>query len=383
MKFNKTVLTAGFAMFSMFFGSGNLVFPLVIGMETLDQSPYAIIGLLATGVIVPFLGLIGVILYSGNRANFFGCVGRVPAFFLTFAMLALMGPIGVIPRCILVAYGGAALVIPNLSFIYFSVTFCLITLFLVWKHDRIIPIIGRILTPWLLLGIIILIIAGLVWGPDFTESKLSALQAFSLGLNRGYQTMDLLAAFFFSATTVAYIRSHLHSDDPPKVLYSLSLNASLIGAGLLASIYLSFVLLGARYAPQLMEIKPEQILVGIAGHSLGKLAIPVASLTIGLACLTTATILVMLFSDFLQEDICRKKINNHLAIVITLIVSFLVSLKGFDSLLVWIATILQVAYPALIALTVGNIINKIWHVKFSAWAFWTTLIATLFINHFI
>lgn len=383
MRFNKTVLTAGFAMFSMFFGSGNLVFPLVVGLETLDQSPYAIIGLLTTGVVVPFLGLIGVILYSGNRTNFFACIGKIPAFLLTFAMLALMGPIGVIPRCILVAYGGATLVIPNLSSILFSIIFCLITLLLVWKHERIIPIIGRILTPWLLLSIVVLITAGLIWGPSFTESKLSSFQAFSFGLNRGYQTMDLLAAFFFSATTVAYIRSRLHSDDPPRILYRLSLNSSLIGAGLLAGIYLSFALLGARYAPQLMEISPAQMLVGIAGHSLGKLAIPIASLTISLACLTTATILVMLFADFLHEDICKKKINNHLTIIITLIISFFVSLKGFDSLVVWIGTILQVAYPALIALTGANIINKIWHVKFSAWAFWITLFATLFINYFI
>ena len=379
MSFRKTVLTAGFAMFSMFFGSGNLVFPLVIGTTTLDQCEFSILGLAITGVIVPFLGLIGVILYAGNRWNFLACIGKTPAFLLTFAMLAVMGPIGVLPRCAIVAHGGITLFMPNFPLWLFNLIFLLLSMVLVWKHDRVIPIIGRVLTPFLLLGIITISIAGLFFTHGVTpHSDLTDLDSFLMGLSEGYQTMDLLAAFFFSATTVAYIRSHIRSDDSPKKLLKLSLAACIIGAGFIAIIYMSFVVLGAKHAPHLLNVRPEQMLASIAGHTLGPIAIPIVSITIALACLTTATILVMLFSDFVHEDISKYKFGQHKSIILTVAIAYCVSLVGFDSLKVWIIAVLQIAYPALIVLTLANIANKLWKgPHFGKWGFWGTLILSI------
>lgn len=374
MSFRKTVLTAGFAMFSMFFGSGNLVFPLVIGTQVVDNMGYAMLGLSITGVIVPFLGLLGVILYEGNRNSYFACIGKIPAFFLTFAMLAIMGPIGVLPRCIIVAYGGIKLVMPSLSFPLFSGLFCLATMGLVWKHDRVIPIIGRILTPALLIGIATISIAGLLFTESMAPvSELNPKEAFKIGLLEGYQTMDLLAAFFFSATTVGYISAHMRSDDSPKRLLRLSLSASIIGAGFIALIYMGFVALGAKHAPLLRQISPEQMLSSVAGHALGPVAVPIVAITIALACLTTAVVLAMLFADFVHEDISRFRFGQHKAIILTLVISFLVSLVGFSSLRVWIGAVVEIAYPALIVLTIANIVNKIWNVPhFGKWGFWLT-----------
>ncbi len=63
--------TAGLAMFSMFFGSGNLVFPLAMGSQIQDQWHYGTLGFMITAVIVPFLGLYAIILYHGHRKDFF------------------------------------------------------------------------------------------------------------------------------------------------------------------------------------------------------------------------------------------------------------------------------------------------------------------------
>lgn len=379
MSFRKTVLTAGFAMFSMFFGSGNLVFPLVIGTQTVDNMGYAMLGLFITGVLVPFLGLLGVILYSGNRSNYFACIGKVPAFILTFIMLAIMGPIGVLPRCIIVAYGGITLFAPNFPFWMFSAIFCVMTLLLVWNHDRVIPIIGRMLTPILLLGIVTIAVAGLA----FTDSvapvaQLNPKESFWTGLFEGYQTMDLLAAFFFSATTVAYIKAHLRSDNSPKQLLKLSLTASIIGAGFIGVVYLCFVALGAKHAPLLLQVSPEQMFSSVAGHALGPIAIPIVAITIALACLTTAVVLAMLFADFVHEDISKYKFGQHKAVILTLIISFLVSLVGFSSLRIWIGAILEIAYPALIVLTIANISSKLWNAPhWGRWGFWITVIVSL------
>ncbi len=141
MTYKRVILTAGFAMFSMFFGSGNLVFPLLIGTQTLDVSTYSTLGLILTAVIVPFLGLFGMILYNGNTRDYFDKLGRIPSFLLILAMLSLMGPFGVVPRCITVAYGGLNVLYPTLPFDWFSAGFCALITILIWKSNRVVDVI--------------------------------------------------------------------------------------------------------------------------------------------------------------------------------------------------------------------------------------------------
>ena len=66
------VLTTGLAMFSMFFGAGNIVFPLLVGQQAQGMTIYATLGLLLTAVIVPFSGLFAMLLFNGDYMRFFG-----------------------------------------------------------------------------------------------------------------------------------------------------------------------------------------------------------------------------------------------------------------------------------------------------------------------
>lgn len=352
MSYTRLVLTAGFAMFAMFFGSGNLVFPLMVGVISQSTFQIASMGLILTGVAVPFLGLLGMLYYSGNRHLFFKTLGKPLAFILTFAMLGLLGPFAVVPRCTIVAHGGIALVAPFLSPALFNALFLGITLVLAWKKTRIIEIIGTFLTPWLLGGIIAIIIAGLLFGPEIAPSLLTAEQAFTTGLSKGYQTMDLLAAFFFSAATVAFIAKALTTHEDKQNLEKLSITSCLIGAFLLTIVYLGFVALGAKFAPLLQGVAPEELLVVVAQQSLGNFALPIASVIIGLACLTTAAILTSLFADFLHKDILRERISRHLSLIATILLSYVLSLVGFATLASWIALALEIVYPALIVFSI-------------------------------
>ena len=234
----RLVFVAGFAMFSMFFGSGNLVFPLMVGVKSLDQFPIASLGLVLTGVLLPFLGLLAMVYYKGNRFLFFKSLGGPSSFILTFAMLSLMGPFGVLPRCIIVAHGGVDLIVEGLSPPVFNMIFSIMTGLFAWHSAKIIELIGVFLTPVLFLGIVALIAVGLFVGMEPTQSLLTAKDAFVTGLEQGYQTMDLLAAFFFSATTIAFISRVLKSEKKEKNLEAISLKACLLGALLLVLVYL-------------------------------------------------------------------------------------------------------------------------------------------------
>ena len=382
MSYIRLVLTAGFAIFSMFFGSGNLVFPLMVGVASQSQFHTASLGLLITGIAVPFLGLLGMLYYSGNRHLFFKSLSSPIAFFLTFAMLGLLGPFAVVPRCTIVAHGGISLIAPECTPTVFNALFLLATTFLAWKKTRIIEIIGAFLTPWLLGGIIAIIIAGLVFGPDINPSTLTDREAFTKGLHQGYQTMDLLAAFFFSATTVTFIASALTSHEDKRHLERLSITSCLIGAFLLAIVYMGFVGLGAKFSPLLQSITPEKLLVVIAQHSLGDFALPIAAIIIGLACLTTAAILTSLFADFLHQDILQKKISRHIALIATVLLAYTLSLVGFATLASWIALILGISYPALIVFSIVSIINHKTDHRFEKYhlaktTFWLALLLSL------
>ena len=370
MPFYKIAFTAGIAMFAMFFGSGNLVFPLIIGMETTDQHFTASLGLMITGVLVPFLGLFSMVLYNGNKNKYFGLLGKYAPFILSLLILSLIGPFGVIPRCILVAHGGLTIIFPDLPLALFSGLFLSLILWIIWRKSQVVPIIGKILGPFKIGGIIVIILAAVYQSPELIHTNLDG-DAFNLGLTQGYQTMDLMAAFFFSVTIVEYLRNVSKSKEE---VIKLSIWSSVIGASLIALVYFGFVSLGAHYATYLAAAQPEQYLATIAHLTLGKYAALIVAITIFLSCLATAASLVRLFAEFLRVDIARSKISWTHSVLITIAISFALSLTGFATIFTILGTVLTYIYPALIALTVAAILQQHYNIKFANPAFWITLI---------
>lgn len=364
------MLTAGFAMFSMFFGSGNLVFPLLMGSQTLSQCGYATLGLLLTGVLVPFLGLLAIVLYNGDRVAFFSHLGKKPGLWIAFFILAVLAPLGSMPRCITVAYGGTQQLFPGCSLFVFSLLFSIVTAMTIWRHDRVVNIIGKFLTPALLASIFTIITVGLIRGDAILESAVTSGFALKTGLLQGYQTQDLCAAFFFAAATIEFLRK---SSTGPRDLFKASLGASLIGAGLLGVVYIGFVLLGAKFSPILGNIEPNQLLTVIAAHTLGPVALPIAAIAILLACLSTAAVLCDLFADFIRNELFPGALSRGESIVLTLTFTFLMSLLGFNQICAFIGNVLEIAYPALIAYSLACLLGKLFAEKQRKLAFWTIL----------
>ena len=367
------IITTGLAMFAMFFGSGNLVFPLHLGAASHGQYAIASIGLIITGVLVPFLGLFSVMLYEGIREKYFGLLGRWAPVTLSFLILSLLGPFGVVPRCIIVAYGGINLLFPSLSLVWFSAGFSLIMMLIIWQKNKIVPIIGKFLGPIKILVILLIIIFAFIKADVLVDDGNTA-DPFLLGLVEGYQTMDLLAAFFFAITIVEYLRNTL--SDKKEVL-KISLLSGLLGGFLIASIYICFVLLGAFYSASLQSVKPEQYLATIALLALGKNAALVTAITMFLACLTTAATLSKLFAELIYNDISSGRISWEYSIIITLAISFLFSLTGFATISSILASVLFYIYPALITLSISSLLHKYTKIKIVKLAFWTTIFLSI------
>jgi len=348
-------------MFSMFFGSGNLVFPLVVGQLSEGHYILASLGILLTGVLVPFLGILAMFLFNGNQTEFFMRLGKPATFWFPLLAISIMGPFGVLARCITVAHGAFKLLVPDVPLWLFSIGSCGIIFLLTIRKNRIVPLLGSILTPLLIVSLAAIVCCGVASEnlPSLTGAG-SGWASLKQGIFQGYQTMDLLAAFFFSAFVIKHLNKQKALQDNPSLSLSVFLKSSLIGAGLLAGIYCFLVLMGAMYASELASTPPQEMLGFIAKETLGPFAAPIVCSTVILACLTTAVVLASLFADFLRKDISKERISPALSLTATLLIAFFVSTLEFSGIARIIGPILEICYPALIVLALAGIFHKLW-----------------------
>lgn len=378
MKKTWLVVSTGFALFAMFFGSGNLVFPIAVGQESNGHYLLAALGILLTGVAVPFLGVLGMMLYKGDISSFFSCFGRVGTFWFSLFALALMGPFGVLARCLTVMHGALQLLASNVSLPLTSLVLCAIIFLLAVNKNRIVPVLGSMLTPFLLLSIAAIAFFGFKDASLPTGTVQGSWTAFTNGFFQGYQTMDLLAAFFFSTFVISHLQKKFA--DYPQEACSLKvfLKSSLVGATILSTVYVALVVLGWMYSSALQGQPPQEMLGRIAMEALGAYAAPCVCVVVILACLTTAIVLASLFAEFLRKEVTKDKIGHKTALLVTLGIGFAVSTLEFSGIARFIGPILEAIYPALIVLTVVNIAHKLLGVKSSHWPVTLTLAAKLF-----
>lgn len=356
-------LSTGLAMFAMFFGAGNVVFPLALGQYAQDKNFYAIMGLVFSAIAVPFTGLIAMILFNGDHKAFFGRIGKVPGFIVALLIMCLIGPFGAIPRCIALSYSTMMMFTPEIPLPIFSIISCLLILGFTIKPSSILDVLGLVLTPFLLLTLVIIIIKGLYTAAPAPHNPDGGAAVMLHGLKEGYHTMDLLGAFFFSTVVISCLKKDLHptAKEDYKKITILSLKASAIGAFLLGAIYVGFSYVSASHSMTLEGIGKDQLLGTLALSMLGPYAGIVTSAAVALACLTTAIALASVFAEFLHQDIFQHKINYSTSLILTIIATFCISILNFQVIVATLAPVLALLYPALIVLSILNLMYKLYN----------------------
>ena len=349
------LLRAGFATFSMFFGAGNILFPLAVGFETQAECYWAVWGLLLTAVLIPFLGLTVMARYQGDYRTFFGRLGRIPGFCIASLIILLLGPLGSTPRCIALAYATMKVSIPHLSAYGFSVGSCALILFCTLKRRALLDVLGYFLTPVLLATLTFVIVLGVIGAPDAAPSSYSPSSAFWLGLTEGYFTMDLLAAFFFASVIIRGIRRDLGDKASDQQVVIQTFKASAIGASLLGFVYVCFGWMAAHHGGSIAGLTTERLLGALMRHILGEGAGVAAALTISLACLTTAIALTSVFAEYLSFAVFGGRLSYSAALLLTTAVTCVVSMAELMSILAFLGPVLEWLYPLLILLTLYNL----------------------------
>lgn len=354
------LFATGFALFSMFFGAGNLIFPLLMGQAVGAHWWVATIGLALTAVIVPFLGLAGMIFYDADSKRFFGRIGTVPGFLLLLFLQLILGPFGVIPRLITLMHAILKPFLFDISLPLFSVLSAILIFFCSYKRQNLIRILGLVLTPILLLSLGMLFFFGFWHRSSVLDIPFEVSDSFLHGLLFGYNTMDLIAAFLFATVVLPHFQKEINLECAEKRKKELSRKlviTSLIAATLLLFTYVGLSFIAAHHGPYVDYESAEELLGAIAFKLLGGTGGIFAATAIVIACLTTAITLALIFADYLRQDLCLDKISSHTALTITLIIAASFANLGFANIAAFLGPILQICYPGLIVLTLFNILH--------------------------
>ena len=358
--FNKRVLITGLALFAMFFGAGNILFPLYIGCHVGEHIVEASIGFILSGVGVPFLALIATSQYQGDYWKFFNNLGRIPAFILVSLLMIAIGPLSAMPRTAIITFNSLIPYLPdtfNNQYIFGIGYFAVVFLFS-YRESKIIDIIGSIFSPIKIILFIILTGFGIYFSEPAMLSDMSSYKAFSEAVIYGYGTMDMFGAFFFCTIAFNSLKGQITPSSSQEDRVKIIISSSIVGAIVLGSVYLGFLYLGYSHASSLRDLPEEALIAAISQKILGRFGGTFVCIAVSFACLSTAIALARVCTFFLYSDVCRTKISSNICLFLIIFGSYCTSILGFQTLLKILFPILEIIYPGLIIYSVVSILCK-------------------------
>ncbi|MGM9940564.1 MAG: branched-chain amino acid transport system II carrier protein [Bulleidia sp.] len=354
LNFRQRLLIA-MTLFGMFFGAGNLIFPVHLGQLAGSNAIPAMIGFIVTAVTIPILavGAIG-ITHSDGLQKLASNVNPRYGIFFTCLLYLTIGPLFAIPRCATVSYttGVEPLFNSPYGLLVFSFVFFALVLYFSLKPGNITLYIGRIINPVFLIFYAILLISALLHpgasiasvtpDPSYVSGSLFN------GLIEGYGTMDAIAGLAFGIVVIDIIRS-MGIHDETRIAKEVGY-AGILAGGLMALIYVLSIIMGAQ-SRGLFEISENGgiALAQIASHYLGNAGALILAFTITFACLKTSIGLVTSCSDTFERMTDGKISYRTWAILFTLF-SFIISNIGLSGIIQWSIPVLMLIYPPAIAL---------------------------------
>ena len=360
------ILVAG-TLFGMFFGAGNLIFPVHLGQMAGRNALPAIIGFIITAVGIPILGVAAIgITHSDGLQTLSGKVGKGYGIFFTCLLYLTIGPLFAIPRCATVSFTTGITPLlgadspERLYLLLFSAVFFAFVLFFSLRPGKITVWIGKIINPLFLFFFAVLMLAALL-APGAAVSAVEPVDAyrsdaFFPALIEGYGTMDAIAGLAFGIVVIDVIR-RMGVDNDDAIAEDV-LSSGLLTGALMALIYVVSIVVGAQ-SRGLFELSENGgiALTQIAGHYLGGVGLFILAFTITFACLKTSIGLVTACAETFSKMTNGKISYRSWAILFT-VFSFAVSNIGLSAIIEYSIPMLMLIYPPAIVLILLAFLGK-------------------------
>ena len=357
LSFRQKILVAG-TLFGMFFGAGNLIFPVHLGQIAGRNVLPAMIGFIITAVGIPILGVAAIgNTHSDGLQSLANKVGKGYGYFFTCLLYLTIGPFFAIPRCATTSFttgivpmlGGVS---ESAALLVFSLAFFVLVLIFSLRPAGITVWIGKIINPLFLVFLTILVAAALA-NPGASVAEVEPAEAYRSGalfsaFIEGYGTMDAIAGLAFGIVVIDIIRGMGVSEDAAVAKDVLS--SGVLTGALMAFIYMATILMGTQ-SRGLFETSENGgiALAQISGHYLGTAGSLVLALTITFACLKTSIGLVTSCSETFVRMFPKGFSYRTWAIVFT-VFSFVISNFGLSNIISYSVPVLMFLYPLAITL---------------------------------
>lgn len=359
-KKNKDIAVVGFALFSMFFGAGNLLFPPYLGLVSGGHWLTSLGGFILADVGLSLLVITAAAKCDGELDTVLCRAGNGMAKFVGIASVLCIGPLLAIPRTAATTFEmGIAPIIGETSTVVavvVSVVFFLLTLVLTIRPSKVVDIIGKFLTPALLIALAILIVIGIMSPIGvINENALIDKNLFAEGVSQGYLTMDALGAAALATVVISSIGEKGYNE--PKEKVKLTIKSGLVAGLALTLVYAGLTFLGSMLSTSYGVDTPQASLMVVITNSLlgypGKL---VLGIIVTLACLTTSIGLTSAAAKYFSS-ISNNKIKYETTVIAICVFSAVVSNFGVSTIIQFSAPVLEIVYPVLIALVVMTLLG--------------------------
>lgn len=310
-------------------------------------------GFILSAVLVPCLGIIAIAFAEGSYERIFARMfPQKISLALIFLILLSFIPFGAGPRCVVLAHASLKTFMPMPPLWLFAAIFLGVVGYLVNDRRHLLDVLGRVLTPLLLISVGIMVISAFIHGevdpPTMTNTDL-----FTNSLFEGYNTQDLLSSLFFSSSLILLLKS---SFSERKAMIVTILKGSLIGIILLTTLYVLLIAASSLHSDILIGHSGIDLVSILAKHTLGKNFGLIAGIAVALACLTTAVALIMAFSQFLSAHVLMKRFGR-VALSISLMSVYLTSLLEFEGIMAIISPLMKIVYPVILIVVIRYLID--------------------------
>jgi len=363
----KETIVVASTLFGMFFGAGNLIFPVHLGQMAGSNSWPAILGFCITAVTVPILAVAAIgnthsdnLMELSNKVS--GWYGRV----FTAVLYLTIGPFFAIPRCASVSFTtGVAPIVGESHFrlwqLIFTFIFFAFVMYFSLRPGKITTWIGRVINPLFLVFLGVLILVALL-NPGAPMSEVAPVDAYQKGaffnsIIEGYGTMDAIAGLAFGIVIINVVRD-LGVDKDGDVARE-TLKSGVFAGILMFIIYMLTIIMGAQ-SRGLFEVSDNGgiALTQISNHYLGAVGSIVLALTITFACLKTAIGLITSCGEMFVKLVPGKLNYRGWAMFFTLF-SFIVSNVGLTAIINYAVPVLMLLYPMATVMIIMALTEKL------------------------
>jgi len=353
----------GFLTFALFLGAGNIIFPPRVGLGAGEHLWSAALGFLLTGVGLPLLTVVALARAGGGLQALTAPLGKAAGMALGVAVYLAIGPLFATPRTATVSFelGMAPLLgsTPSALFGYSLGYFALVALLSLYP-GKLVDIIGRLLTPVLILALGVLGAGAWVLPAGALSASAAAYQSHTLALGQGfvqgYQTMDALAALVFGMVIVHAIKDSGVTDARLHTRYAIiAAGIAALGLGL---VYVSLIYLGATSATLVDGgASGVRILTAYVQHTFGAGGMGLLTGVILLACLTTCVGLVSACATYFGQLL---PLSYRSMVLLLSGFSLVVANQGLEQLIGVAGPVLLALYPVAIALVALSLLPRCW-----------------------